>query len=158
MNKIVYKIISGGQTGADRGGLDAAIELGLQHGGFCPKGRRAEDGIIPLIYNLVETEDTSYPKRTIRNVHSADATIVISDNGLFDKGTKLTLDLCKNLNFCKIDLRNKDSATPKLNEWLRLLSNKLNKEICINIAGPRESRVPGLQENTKNFLLDVLKF
>jgi hypothetical protein len=91
-------------------------------------------------------------------VHAADATIIISDNGIFDKGTKLILDLCEKLNFCKIDLRNKDSSVSRLNEWLRLLSNKLNKEICINIAGPRESRIPGLQENTKNFLLDVLKF
>lgn len=57
---IVEKIISGGQTGADRGGLDAAIALGIPHGGWCPKGRRAEDGKVPKRYRLRETSGANY--------------------------------------------------------------------------------------------------
>lgn len=61
---MIERVISGGQTGADRGGLDAAIDLGLPHGGFCPKGRRAEDGVIPGRYQLEETESADYTERT----------------------------------------------------------------------------------------------
>jgi Circularly permutated YpsA SLOG family len=52
MKKMVERIVSGGQTGADRAALDFAIEHGLKHGGWCPKGRRAEDGRIPSRYEL----------------------------------------------------------------------------------------------------------
>src|SRR5208283_1924431 len=68
----VERVISGGQTGADRGGLDAAIDLGLSHGGFCPKGRRAEDGTIPKRYKLEETASADYADRTRKNVKTAD--------------------------------------------------------------------------------------
>jgi predicted Rossmann-fold nucleotide-binding protein len=75
---IVERVITGGQTGADRGGLDAAIDLGLPHGGFCPKGRLAEDGVIPQPYQIEETASTEYSERTRKNVEAADATVVFS--------------------------------------------------------------------------------
>jgi hypothetical protein len=71
------KIISGGQTGVDRAALDAAIELGIPHGGHCPRGRRAEDGRIPDRYQLTETDSAQYRVRTERNVLDADATLIL---------------------------------------------------------------------------------
>ena len=68
----VSKIISGGQTGADRGGLDAAIELEIPYGGWCPKGRLSEDGVIPNKYKLNEMPSKDYLKRTEQNVIDAE--------------------------------------------------------------------------------------
>ena len=75
---VLRKIISGGQTGADCAGLDFAIEVGLEHGGFVPRGRRAEDGRIPGQYHLTELSSISYAVRTKRNVREADGTVVFS--------------------------------------------------------------------------------
>ena len=72
----ITQIISGGQTGADRGGLDAAMALGIPHGGWCPKGRLAEAGRIPDKYNLQETSTKNYLQRTERNVIDSTATIL----------------------------------------------------------------------------------
>ena len=88
------KIISGGQTGVDRAALDAALETGIECGGFCPKGRRSEDGIIPEKYPLTETKTDQYPERTELNVKKSDATLVLID-GEADRGTALTISLCK---------------------------------------------------------------
>ena len=71
------KIISGGQTGVDRAALDVAIELGLQYGGFCPKGRLAEDGIIQDKYKLTELHTSHYKMRTFANVQASDGTLII---------------------------------------------------------------------------------
>jgi Circularly permutated YpsA SLOG family len=78
---MIRKIISGGQTGADRAGLDFAIEAGLEHGGYIPRGRKAEDGRIDDRYNLIELSTSSYPARTRRNID----------------GTRLTLELANKL-------------------------------------------------------------
>ena len=77
---MVHKIISGGQTGVDRAALDVAIELGLQHGGWCPKGRKAELGeIIPFKYSLKETQSSFFSERTILNLCQSDGTLVITN-------------------------------------------------------------------------------
>lgn len=73
---MITKIISGGQTGADRGGLDAAIHCGIPHGGWCPKGRIAEDGVIPADYYLNEMASPEYLPRTKANVVDSDATVI----------------------------------------------------------------------------------
>src|SRR3954465_12097951 len=88
------KIISGGQTGVDRAALDVAMEVGIECGGFCPKGRRSEDGIIPAKYPLTETGTDQYPERTELNVKISDATLVLIDRAQ-DKGTALSISLCK---------------------------------------------------------------
>ena len=75
----IIKIVSGGQTGADRGGLDASIHCELPHGGWCPKGRKAEDGRIPDKYQLVEMSTSDYLSRTEANVVDSDATVVFTD-------------------------------------------------------------------------------
>ncbi len=78
MNSILDKIISGGQTGADRAGLDAAMEAGISVGGFCPRGRLTEDGMIPARYPLLELETVEYMVRTERNVVESDGTLILN--------------------------------------------------------------------------------
>src|SRR5438309_6802555 len=88
------KIISGGQSGVDRAALDVALELGISCGGWCPKGRRAEDGVIPEQYPVRENASTSYPPRTEMNVRDSDGTLILT-NGRPDRGTALTVNLAK---------------------------------------------------------------
>ena len=73
---IIKKIISGGQTGVDRAALDTAMEQGIPHGGYCPKGRRAEDGVIPIKYDLIEHNSIKYADRTLENVLLSDGTMI----------------------------------------------------------------------------------
>jgi predicted Rossmann-fold nucleotide-binding protein len=84
------KIVSGGQTGADRAGLDVAIRLGMSHGGWCPAGRRAEGGQIPACYQLTETQSASYVSRTNRNIRDSDATVVFTFEEELSGGSKRT--------------------------------------------------------------------
>jgi hypothetical protein len=79
---MVKKIISGGQTGADQAALDAAVHLGIPHGGWIPKGRRTEGGMLSDKYKLKEMTLSSYPKRTEQNVVDSDGTLVISHGNL----------------------------------------------------------------------------
>ena len=79
---LISKIISGGQTGADRAALDVAIELGISHGGWIPKGRKTERGPLPAKYQLTEMPTDSYPKRTEQNVVDSDGTLIISHGEL----------------------------------------------------------------------------
>ena len=92
---MLRKIISGGQTGVDRAVLDASIELGIDHGGWIPKGRLTEDGPFPDKYNLKEMPTSSYPKRTERNVIDSDGTLIIS-HGNLSGGSLLTRKLATN--------------------------------------------------------------
>jgi hypothetical protein len=88
------KIVSGGQTGVDRAALDVALELGLPCGGWCPRGRRAEDGRLPARYPLRETTSAAYPARTALNVREADGTLILT-RGEPDRGTALTARLAE---------------------------------------------------------------
>ena len=89
---MLRKIVSGGQTGADRAGLDFAIEVGVEHGGFVPRGRRAEDGRIPERYHLTELSSISYAVRTKRNVREGDGTVVFSLDPFLTGGSSLTFE------------------------------------------------------------------
>lgn len=84
-------IISGGQTGADRAGLDAAMEAGFSVGGYCPKGRLAEDGRVPDHYPLIELTKGGYPARTEKNVVESDGTLILNI-GKLSGGTKYTVE------------------------------------------------------------------
>jgi len=147
----MLKIISGGQTGVDRAALDVALTLGMQCGGFCPKGRKSEDGTISEKYPLTETNSDNYPERTERNVKTSDGTLILTA-GDPDRGTKLTIDLCRRHNkpCLVIDLNHqKDRADIKL--WI-----EKNRIGTINIAGNRESISPGIHEKAYRFLLSTL--
>lgn len=135
----VTRIISGGQTGADRGGLDAALALGLDHGGWCPRGRRAEDGAIPEKYLLRETTSKTYTDRTMRNVALADATVVFTW-GPPEAGSDLTVKLAisQRKPWALIDL--KACATPCLSLGSFLDEHRPR---TLNVAGSCESQHTG---------------
>lgn len=138
------KIISGGQTGADRAALDVAIELGIEYGGSIPKGRLAEDGIIDSgkYPNLTELEQESYLVRTRKNVQDADATLAFTDSALTG-GTKKTIEFAREFGkpFLHINLKKEsvEDAVAEINEWLNVI-----KPDVLNVAGPRESGAPGI--------------
>jgi hypothetical protein len=138
----VARVVSGGQTGADRGGLDGARALGLPTGGFCPRGRRAEDGRIPEVYPLVELSSREYPARTRANIEGSDATVVFSF-GPPDRGSALTLRLARAAGkpWLAIDLAGVDDAAAarRLRAWL----DEVRPEV-LNVAGSRESNAPGI--------------
>ncbi len=145
------KIVSGGQTGVDRAALDTAIALQIPHGGWCPRGRPAEDGRIPDHYDLRETESTAYPVRTERNVVDSDATLILC-RGPLGGGTELTARLAeKHGRPCLIvDLREPPSGETVL-RWLR----EQQVEV-LNVAGPRESQSPGIAADARAFLAGLL--
>ena len=148
----IEKVISGGQTGVDRAALDVALESGTPCGGWCPKGRKAEDGTIPDKYPLQETKSMNYIVRTEKNVRDSDGTLVLTW-GPPKGGTARTLALAQKLSkpFCLIDLsRGKDPTAVK--EW-----KQENKVKILNVAGPRESEVPGIHDRAKEFLQELLR-
>jgi hypothetical protein len=141
------KIVSGGQTGADRGALDAALNLGLSVGGWCPRGRRAEDGPIHSRYPLRETPSDDYAQRTEWNVRDSDATLILARAPLTG-GTALTRDLAERLGkpWLILDPAATDSSD-RLRDWLAA-----HRVEVLNIAGPRESQEPGIGEEVRRFL------
>ena len=148
------KVISGGQTGADRAGLDAALKCGIPVGGFCPKGRRAEDGAIPATYPLTETRSRSYDVRTRMNVRAADATLVLN-LGELSSGTLYTVTYAarRNKPCLVVQLDDAGHATPgQVAEWLRASAVR-----TLNIAGPREGKAPGIYLLAVKFLGKVLE-
>jgi len=160
---MLRKIISGGQTGADRAGLDFAIETGLEHGGYVPRGRKAEDGRIDERYNLVELSTSSYPARTRRNIEESDGTVIFSLERLLSGGTKLTWEHAKKLgkpalhiyNARKEQILNQDSLRLEIQALTDFLCS--NKIEILNVAGPRESKEPGVYEWTLTLLRLFLK-
>jgi hypothetical protein len=146
----IEKIISGGQTGADRGGLDAAIELLIPHDGYCPRGRKAEDGRIPDCYYLTELDSDDYRVRTRRNVAFAHATIVFAF-GPLDGGSLLTLKFCHELRTQCLVVDLLATRPMGLKSFLKTAKPKL-----LNVAGNRESRSPGIQVRVRDVLVEVL--
>ena len=146
----VNLIRSGGQTGADRAALDAALALGIPCTGWCPAGRRAEDGVIPSIYPLQETPSRAYAQRTAWNVRDSEGTLVLSP-GPPAGGTAWTVRLARRLSkpLLVIDPRSPESAE-EIRFWLNL--NNIRK---LNVAGPREGESPGIYELTLKLLKEV---
>jgi putative molybdenum carrier protein len=144
---MIEKLISGGQTGVDRAALDFALQLGIACGGWCPKGRRAEDGVIPPSYPLQETPTEEYPERTEWNVRDADGTLILT-RGTPDRGTALTVKLAKRMKkpFYVVDLS--QPAFPEaVRAWLQ--ENAIR---VLNVAGPRESSQKGIAHKARRFL------
>lgn len=144
------RIISGGQTGVDRAALDVAITLGIPHGGWCPRGRLAEDGRIPDHYRLDETASVDYAARTERNVVDADGTLILS-RGRLGGGTRLTHRLARQQKkpCLTIDLEGPTDPTIA-REWLEAHDIRI-----LNVAGPRESQSPGIGDDAKRFLMEL---
>lgn len=133
------KIVSGGQTGVDRAALDAALARGIVVGGWCPAGRRAEDGVIPERYALEELATPDYAVRTERNVVDADATLVLNLGELAD-GTELTVRLArKHRKPCLVVQLEGEPDPCSAASWLGGVRAKV-----LNVAGPRESKRPGV--------------
>lgn len=145
------KIISGGQTGADRGGLDAALHLGLERGGWCPKGRRAEDGVIPESYPLSEHESSDYPPRTYANVKESDATVIFT-LGPLERGSELTRFFCEKQNKPWLHLNLKEFDSKQAASRLKFFLKK-NMVGTLNVAGNRESRSPGIRARVEEVVL-----
>lgn len=148
------RIISGGQTGADRAGLDVGLELGVPIGGFCPKGRRSEDGRIPDRYPLLEMDTSDYAERTRHNVAEADGTLVFTGHTI-GEGSRLTIRTCKNLDqpCLLINVHNDFAENVQLiREWLWL-----HQPGTLNVAGSRASREPDVYERTKMTLMATLR-
>jgi hypothetical protein len=144
------KIVSGGQTGVDRGALDAAIALGIPHGGWCPQGRLAEDGTIPIRYDLTETGSSDYAVRTEQNVVDSDATLILC-RGRPSGGTELTrrLALRHEKPLLAVDLETA-ADFGAVRRWL-----SETPVGTLNVAGPRESQAPGISAEAREFLLGV---
>lgn len=148
------KIISGGQTGVDRAALDAAIFCDFSYGGSIPKGRRAEDGVIDLKYKLLQELDTpDYMTRTEKNVLDSDATLIIN-KGILEGGTaqtfEFTLKYGKPCLVINIDLEEK--PVEKIYDWIKQV-----KPCILNIAGPRESKCPGIYRESYDIIVELLE-
>jgi len=146
----IEKIVSGGQTGADRAALDWAINNGIAHGGWVPPGRLAEDGPIPGHYLMSEMATGSYRQRTKKNVLDSDGTLILN-LGLLDGGTRATLRFATQLGKPSL-LVQLDEISP--GDAAKLVSGWLTRENIarLNVAGPRESKRPGIYSATRELL------
>ena len=154
MSVVPCKIISGAQTGADRGGLDAAIDLKIPYGGYIPAGRRAEDGKIPAKYvGLTETRSDGYLVRTRLNVQNSSATVIFTF-GPLSGGSMKTRQFCEEYDkpWMHVDLR----KNWKITEFLEWLNSIPAQRLWLNVAGNRESKARGIQKETYKFLTEAL--
>lgn len=127
------KIISGGQTGVDRAALDICLHENFPCGGWCPKGRIAEDGIIPAKYPLQELRQTEYHFRTEKNIEESDGTLIIAEQKLYG-GTLLTRQLANKKNKALLCIHS-ESQMKQVFDWL--IRHKIK---TLNVAGPRKSQ------------------
>ncbi|UZR28956.1 putative molybdenum carrier protein [Methylococcus mesophilus] len=143
-------IVSGGQTGTDRGALDFAIKHGYTHGGWAPRGREAEDGRIPLKYQLTELADGGYRQRTCRNVEDSDGTLIVN-LGELDGGSLATQVFAQQIGkphlVVQLDSGVSVETIAAVVVWLRKHTIK-----TLNVAGPRESKHPGICHLTGELL------
>jgi hypothetical protein len=180
----LLKVISGGQTGVDRGALDAALALQVECGGWCPAGRLAEDGPIPKRYPVMELANGGYAERTARNVADSDGTLVIS-NGVPLGGTRETVDRCIEMGkpnllidsevvdigkaiglvlafISKLSFRAAQRARNPANLRVRrdperAPSHSLGMTIVLNVAGPRASQWPEGHKTAQRIVSGILR-
>jgi len=138
----VKKVISGGQTGVDR----AALAAGVPVGGWCPRGRLAEDGIIDAKYPLRETPSSAYSQRTEWNVRDSDETLVLYRSRL-SGGSRLTWYMARK--------HGKPCRAFDLDQEMPADLSIFREDVVLNIAGPRESQAPGIYQAVYNLLFDL---
>jgi len=138
----IKKIISGGQTGADRAALDFAIKNRIPHGGSVPKGRMAEDGPLSKRYKLRETQTADYNERTEKNVIDSDGTLLLG-SGALNGGSALTMTLarshgrpCLHVDAAQVSAQ---QAAAQIERWIQ--ENRIS---VLNVAGPRASKSPDI--------------
>jgi len=148
---VFSKVISGGQTGVDRAALDLALELSIPCGGWCPKGRRAEDGAIDPKYPLKETKSAQYLFRPEANVMEADGALILT-SGTPTGGTAFTIEIALEHKrpYWVIDLKRNPNPSV-VRDWANML--KIGFQ---NVAGPRETKIPGIYGKAKNLLKSIL--
>lgn len=153
---MLKKIISGGQTGVDRAALDVAMQLGIAHGGWIPKGRLTEDGPLPSHYQLQEMPTEDYGARTEKNVLDADGTLIISrgrPTGGTDYSRKMALKHGKQLLHIDLALGQRASDAGSLvASWA-----EMNRIETLNVAGPRASHDPAIYMDAINILTHALR-
>lgn len=136
---MLREIVSGGPTGVDRAALAVPLALGLAVGGGCPPGRRAEDGRIPARDPLVETPERHYQTRTRRNIEDADGTLILN-LGTLDGGTALTVAHARQIGKPCLIVALEEGIKPEaFRDWLAA-----HHIAVLNVAGPRESKRPGV--------------
>jgi hypothetical protein len=145
------RIVSGGQTGVDRAGLAWAIRRGFPYEGWCPQGRRAEDGAIPARYRLRETPSKLFAQRTVWNVRDSDATVIFSQSPRLLGGSRRTLEACRDLGKPALRLA---SSSLTVTEGAALLTTFLlrHRVRVLNVAGPRKSQEPRAGRFTRSIL------
>jgi hypothetical protein len=149
--RLPWRIVSGGQTGVDRAALDVAISVGIPCGGWCPRGRRAEDGTLPARYHMYETPSAGYTQRTEWNVRDSDGTLVLS-SGSLEGGSLLTAEVAERYRrpLLVADPRLVDPA--EVRSWIDAERIRI-----LNVAGPRASRDPEAYDVTEGLLRAVLR-
>jgi len=152
---MLSRIISGGQTGADRAALDLALKFGIPHGGWIPQDRLAEDGRLSDKYNLKELPTDSYAARTEKNVIDSDGTVIFS-HGKPSGGTELTREMAvkhgKKMIVIDLNLTKSTDAASSVVSWIQSQSIK-----TLNVAGPRASEDAGIYQDVFRILEMVVQ-
>jgi hypothetical protein len=152
---VLDKIISGGQTGADRAALDTAISLGIAHGGWIPKGRKTEGGRLPAKYQLREMQTDSYPKRTEQNVLDSDGTLIIS-HGELTGGSEYTRQMAEKHGKPWIHIDANKTSIEAAVQVIRAWINGSQIRV-LNVAGPRASQDPKIYRTVRKLLTVFIK-
>jgi hypothetical protein len=145
------KIISGGQSGADRAALDWAIARGVAYSGWCPKNRKAEDGVIPERYVLRETPSEDFTQRTEWNVRDSDGTVIFSVRPDLEGGSELTRRIALKLGKPVIHLCRSETHSAAHVALKKFIQD--NQIRALNVAGPRASEEPDISA----FVAEVLQ-
>lgn len=162
---MVQKIISGGQTGADQGGLFGAAKCNITTGGWATKNYKTENGYEPTLlqsFGLIETNSERYEVRTELNVMDSDGTLIVAGD-LTSKGTKCTLEACRShgkpflftpfsLDFMKTLKGVSEEETKRIHRWINHNNIK-----TLNVAGNRKSVAPGIQMYTEDLIVNLFK-
>jgi hypothetical protein len=153
---MIARLVSGGQSGVDRAALDVALELGIPCGGWCPRGRKAEDGAIPDRYPLTETPSDGYAQRTKWNIRDSGGTLILTW-GQPTGGTRLTLRVCRGRGkpHLVIDLTEEEKLDDAIAAARAWIAAHLPGGI-LNVAGPRASKHSSIYDRARVFLAALL--